>query len=127
MENKKIRLIDANVLKELVIETLEAVKSNPLMTREEMHLIVAKRVLCDMIDDAQTMNRWRNPKLEPPKADEVVFVKYNGDEYTDLTEIDENGNLRLYHTFVPVTEVEAWCPIFEPYEEAEDERNSGRS
>lgn len=51
-----VRLIDANALKSLLIEVLERIKENPKMTRDEMHIISGCHMLCEMIDDAPTID-----------------------------------------------------------------------
>ena len=52
-----MRPIDADALKELLIETLERIAKMPAMTNEEMHVIAACRTLAEMIDDAPTLDR----------------------------------------------------------------------
>ena len=51
-----VRLIDANALKSLLIEVLERIKESPKMTRDEMHIISGRHMLCEMIDDAHTID-----------------------------------------------------------------------
>lgn len=51
-----VRLIDANALKSLLIEVLERIKESPKMTRDEMHIISGCHMLCEMIDDAHTID-----------------------------------------------------------------------
>ena len=50
------RLIEAEELKELMIETLEHIKENPKMNGQEMHIIAAIQMLSEMIDDAPTVD-----------------------------------------------------------------------
>lgn len=63
-------LIDADALKCVTIETLEALKKNPKMDRREMHLIAAFGTLGAMIDDAQT--------IIPADNDAAMEVTQNG-------------------------------------------------
>ena len=49
------RLIDEEWLKDAMITTLEALKKNPKMDRQEMHLIAAIDTLRAMIEDAPTI------------------------------------------------------------------------
>ena len=51
--NNRVRLIDGNSLKELMIDTLEHIKENPVMDGQEAHLIAAMHMLGEMIDDAE--------------------------------------------------------------------------
>ena len=49
------RLIDERWLKDAMITTLEALKKNPKMDRQEMHLIAAFDTLRVMLEDAPTI------------------------------------------------------------------------
>ena len=49
------RLIDADWIREALIDTLEALKKNPKMDRQEMHLIAAFSTLGRMLEDAPTI------------------------------------------------------------------------
>ena len=49
------RLIDERWLKDAMITTLEALKKNPKMDRQEMHLIAAFDTLRCMVEDAPTI------------------------------------------------------------------------
>lgn len=49
------RLIDEKWLKDAMITTLEALKKNPKMDRQEMHLIAAFDTLRVMVEDAPTI------------------------------------------------------------------------
>lgn len=49
------RLIDESWLKSAMITTLEALKKNPKMDRQEMHLIAAFDTLRTMVEDAPTI------------------------------------------------------------------------
>lgn len=49
------RLIDADSLEGVLIFTLESLKENPKMDKEEMHLIAAFHTLGVMVDDAPTI------------------------------------------------------------------------
>ena len=50
------RYIDADALKTLLIETLEAIRKNPKMDNQEAHLIAGISMLGKMIDDAKTVD-----------------------------------------------------------------------
>lgn len=49
------RLIDADWIREALIHTLEALKKNPKMNQQEIHLIAAFSTLGEMLDDAPIM------------------------------------------------------------------------
>lgn len=49
------RLIDESWLKETLIETLEAIRKNPKMDMQEMHLIASFATLGEMVADAPTI------------------------------------------------------------------------
>ena len=49
------RLIDEQWLKDAMITTLEALKKNPKMDKQEMHLVAAFDTLRAMIEDAPTI------------------------------------------------------------------------
>lgn len=49
-----MRLIDADALKQIMIETLEALLKNPKMDNQEAHLLAAFHIVGKMIDDAPT-------------------------------------------------------------------------
>ena len=98
MGRLKTRLIDANALKELFIQTLENIKSNPLMTGQEMHIITAIHTVGQMIDDAPTIipaERGRIMNLNNPKTlDEAIeIIKEINPEY-------EETNTRTAETMV---------------------------
>ena len=65
-----MRPIDADALKELVIETLERIAKMPAMNHEEMHVIAACRMLCEMIDDAPAID------YAPVKHGEFEFQEF---------------------------------------------------
>ena len=50
-----MRLIDADALKKVMIETLEALLKNPKMDNQEAHLLAAFHTVGKMIDDAPTV------------------------------------------------------------------------
>lgn len=50
-----MRLIDADALKKVMIETLEALLKNPKMDNQEAHLLAAFHTVGKMINDAQTV------------------------------------------------------------------------
>ena len=80
------RLIDADELKELMIETLEHIKENPKMDGQEMHIISAMRMLSEMINDAPTIEaipvEWL--KSHMITAGEVANGDYFEDEALEL-------------------------------------------
>lgn len=51
-----MRLIDADELKSLLIETLENIAKKPAMDGQEMHIIAGCHMLCEMIDDAEPVD-----------------------------------------------------------------------
>lgn len=51
-----MRLIDADALKKVMIETLEALLKNPKMDNQEAHLLAAFHTVGKMIDDAPTVD-----------------------------------------------------------------------
>ena len=86
-----VRLIDANALKSLLIEVLERIKESPKMTRDEMHIISGCHMLCEMIDDAHTIDavevvhgRW----IEHPDDRCSLF---NGWECSECKQIVSGG------------------------------------
>lgn len=50
-----MRLIDADALKQLMIDTLLHINENPKMDGQEAHLIAGMHMLGEMIDDAPTI------------------------------------------------------------------------
>lgn len=50
-----VRLIDANALKNMLVEVMERIKEKPTMKNDEMHIIAGCHMLCEMIDDAPTI------------------------------------------------------------------------
>lgn len=50
-----MRLIDADELKDTLIEVLERIRKNPKMTKDEEHIIRTCAMMGQMIDDMQTM------------------------------------------------------------------------
>lgn len=50
-----MRLINADALKETMIQVLERIKKNPNMNGQEMHLIAGMKMLGEMIDDSETV------------------------------------------------------------------------
>jgi hypothetical protein len=92
------RLIDADALKELFIQTLENIKSNPRMTGQEKHIITAIHTVGQMIDDAPTIiteGGGRVMNLNNPKTlDEAIeIIKEINPEY-------EETNTRTAETMV---------------------------
>ena len=73
-----MRLIDADALKELLIDTLESIKKNPKMDGQEAHIIAACHMLTEMIDDASTVstarNGWISVKDRLPEVGERVLT-----------------------------------------------------
>lgn len=109
------RYIDADALKELMIETLEHIQKNPKMTGQEMHIIVATIMLCEMIDDAPTIDaepvrhgRWIFGELGPvgcdvncsecgwgaKNVDPVLWFDYDGHKHCGCcgAKMDEKEN-----------------------------------
>ena len=80
------RLIEAEELKELMIETLEHIKENPKMNGQEMHIIAAIQMLSEMIDDAPTVDaipvEWIEKHLIT--HDDVVNGNFFEDEALEL-------------------------------------------
>ena len=79
-----VRLIDANALKSLLIEVLERIKESPKMTRDEMHIISGCHMLCEMIDDAPTIDAVevvRCRECEDWQRDWVCKRGEDGDHY----------------------------------------------
>ncbi len=52
-----MRTIDADKLKQTLIKTLEHIRENPKMSRDEMHIVAACDMMCQMIDDMPTIHR----------------------------------------------------------------------
>lgn len=77
-----MRLIDADALKELLIDTLESIKKNPKMDGQEAHIIAACHMLTEMIDDASTVstarNGWISVKDRLPEDEQEVLVIAHG-------------------------------------------------
>ena len=77
-----MRLIDADALKELLIDTLESIKKNPKMDGQEAHIIAACHMLTEMIDDASTVstarNGWISVKDRLPSDEQEVLVIAHG-------------------------------------------------
>lgn len=74
------RLIDADALKALFVETLQNIMHAPQMTGEERHIICAIDTVGEMIDDAETVDaqpvvhgRWL-PDMELFDEDEAVGI-----------------------------------------------------
>lgn len=71
-----MRPIDADALKELLIDTLESIKKSPKMDGQEMHIIAACSMLGEMIDDAPTVSTVRHGRwIEYTKV--VIPEPYN--------------------------------------------------
>lgn len=94
-----MRPIDADALKELVIETLERIAKMPAMNHEEMHVIAACRMLCEMIDDAPAIDyapvmhgEWN--EVEGYDGDCHYQCSLCGEEWTlnDGTPVENNMN-----------------------------------
>ena len=73
-----MRLIDADALKELLIDTLESIKKNPKMDGQEAHIIAACHMLGEMIDDAPTVSTaqsgWISVKDRLPESGVHVLL-----------------------------------------------------
>lgn len=75
-----MRLIDADALKKLLIEVLGRIKENPTMKQDEMHIISGCHMLCEMIEDAPTIDevsvvhgRWYDPYAHDFSAKDMVY------------------------------------------------------
>lgn len=67
-----MRLIDADALKGVMIETLEIIKANPKMDNQEAHVIAAFHTVGIMIDDAPTVD------AEQVRHGEWIFKERKG-------------------------------------------------
>ena len=117
-----MRPIDVDALKELFIQTLENIKSNPRMTGQEMHIITA--ISHGRTDDAPTIipaDRGRIMNLNNPKTlDEAIeIIKEINPEYeVTITGTAEkmvlcavkDGELVNKHT---IDAVPQWIPVSE--------------
>ena len=99
-EERRMRLIDADALKELMIEVLEHIKENPKMDGQERHIIAGIHMLGEMIDDEPTVDAVpveyilkQIAKLERSKGQ-----SYNAICYRHLIEVWEMENEREEET-----------------------------
>lgn len=74
-----MRLIDADALKELLIDTLESIKKNPKMDGQETHIIAACHMLAEMIDDASTVSTARNGEENVGRVLPAEYCFFTGD------------------------------------------------
>ena len=116
-----MRLIDADALKELLIDTLESIKKNPKMDGQEAHIIAACHMLTEMIDDASTVstarNGWISVKDRLPEPNVIVLC------CTNKGYVDTDSFGRYSKVFLKCDDMEgkvgqviAWMPLPEPPE-----------
>lgn len=82
------RLIDADALKELMIEVLEHIKENPKMDGQERHIIAGIHMLGEMIDDAPTVDA---DKALRKAARKLAYIHTQIDLYDDRPELHEEA------------------------------------
>ena len=84
-----MRLIDADALKELLIDTLESIKKNPKMDGQETHIIAACHMLGEMIDDAPTVSTaqvgWISVEDRLPEKNQAVLGWYKDNPFAGYT------------------------------------------
>ena len=90
-----MRMIDADALKCVMIETLETIKANPKMDTQEMHIIAAFHAVGEMVDDA-------------PTVDAVPVVRCGQCSHSEVCKMDE-GDVRYCHIFEMQTEDDYFC------------------
>ena len=121
-----MRLIDADALKELLIDTLESIKKNPKMDGQEAHIIAACHMLTEMIDDASTVstarNGWISVKDRLPEPNVIVLC------CTNKGYVDTDSFGRYSKVFLKCDDMEgkvgqviAWMPMPEPPKEEHHE------
>lgn len=96
-----VRLIDPNALKSLLIEVLERIKESPKMTRDEMHIISGCHMLCEMIDDAPTIDavpvvrcrecKYRGYDSCPMCHDEYYYDEDDGADFWTVDNTEDDG------------------------------------
>lgn len=78
-----MRLIDADTLKSRFVETMADVEKKSCMALQEQHVHAACRMLCDMIDDAKTID------AEPVRHGQWEYIKTPGGMMTACSECGE--------------------------------------
>lgn len=113
-----MRLIDADALKELLIDTLESIKKNPKMDGQEAHIIAACHMLTEMIDDASTVstarNGWISVKDRLPEKNQAVLGWYKDNPFAGYTYgvVSWNGKGWVFvYAQRYVTNVTHWMPL----------------
>ena len=118
-----MRLIDADALKELLIDTLESIKKNPKMDGQEAHIIAACPMLTEMIDDASTVstarNGWISVKDRLPEPGRYVACIAKRNPFSRfmpmVARIEKNGWANPI-TEQYISEVTHWMPLPESSE-----------
>jgi len=92
-----MRLIDADNLKNVMIETLEAIKENPKMDNQEAHIISAFHTVGLMVDDAPTVDAVPVVRCKDCKHSEYLWGKIyctmiGEDDYCSHGERKENAD-----------------------------------
>ena len=119
-----MRLIDADALKELLIDTLESIKKNPKMDGQEAHIIAACHMLTEMIDDASTVSTarsgWISVKDRLPEPGRYVACIAKRNPFSRfmpmVARIEKNGWANPI-TEQYISEVTHWMPLPEPPKE----------
>ena len=113
-----MRLIDADALKELLIDTLESIKKNPKMDGQEAHIIAACHMLTEMIDDASTVstarNGWISVEDRLPEKNQAVLGWYKDNPFAGYTYgvVSWNGKGWVFvYAQRYVTNVTHWMPL----------------
>ena len=113
-----MRLIDADALKELLIDTLESIKKNPKMDGQEAHIIAACHMLTEMIDDASTVstarNGWMSVEDRLPEKNQAVLGWYKDNPFAGYTYgvVSWNGKGWVFvYAQRYVTNVTHWMPL----------------
>ena len=113
-----MRLIDADALKELLIDTLESIKKNPKMDGQETHIIAACHMLGEMIDDAPTVSTaqigWISVEDRLPEKSQAVLGWYKDNPFAGYTYgvVSWNGKGWVFvYAQRYVTNVTHWMPL----------------
>ena len=113
-----MRLIDADALKGLLIDTLESIKKNPKMDRQETHIIAACHMLGEMIDDAPTVSTarsgWISVEDRLPEKNQAVLGWYKDNPFAGYTYgvVSWNGKGWVFvYAQRYVTNVTHWMPL----------------
>jgi len=137
-----MRLIDADALKNTMIETLEAIKANPKMNGQEMHVLAAFKTVGAMIDDAPTVtpeDDWipfRLREMTEEERKEHRGEKYMWDdnmpedgqeilvsdrEYVWSDTFMDDGDICYLESHDYIYEGMAWMPMPEKYKPKEND------